>query len=510
MLAEGFGAEKARFKRVISPLCEVTLREIPAAVGQKASEGAQRFDPSISKLLNFEQPFSCLSNVHADRVLDFFERYDLDGLTGRMAFGETLDSTHQCSYGLGDWEEGISGLLQHQRQNREWLLATGYAPVPFTLSPWLDRNLSCLYPVKFRYDFPGSEWRTQKNFGEFGTVGDPTTYVDAPYYSFVSLENARRLDSAELREVILSFKERLFRRLLHHLKERGSVGIPVIEALDIAVDCLSYGSKVLGGSIELSFFKPCDQIFEDHELLLPVFKGSSLFLKPGGMSEVVTLVQEVTMGLALRHWERIRPRLSSYPSESGLGVRVPLRTFYEDYVIYGGRDFEPLYLEWRSYQAKIESYREEFRLHWQRLLNEWRPEAPVGTIVATTDTVLLGKGTPSTAKLQIVEADFSLIYLGVKYKLPDKQWTAIEFLVSQLKRGVPSINKHAIYDLVKLDSSASRDCSVRKWFRLSGGDSKRLAQTGLLKTDRRGECSLSVSPIEVDYIPAIDDEESEI
>jgi len=314
----------------------------------------------ITKLLfDFEEPFRY---IKSEKALLLLERYSPKDLASRIGLAHEWSDPNSCFYSLDDWGKALEKFIKYQKQNIKSLLKTGYSKKSFKVSLWLDRHFGCAYPAKYRYGLKTGPWRTKKPFGQFGIVGSPTNYRSAAYFDFLEFKSATILDTLALRNDFLTFRERVFSRLLLYLQTTKEERLPVEEAIKMASDCLIQGNDILSRE-KIVFLLDQDMMFDANREQLPKIGGTQFPIQPGGFSDVALLVEQVTMEIALRHRSGIRARLCEYSSNSPVvGLNFDLRQFYQDYGIHNGQDFEPIYQIWNDSIDEQNNFSERF---WQ-------------------------------------------------------------------------------------------------------------------------------------------------
>lgn len=453
------------------------------------------------QLFDFEEPFRYL---RGEKALSLLEHYKPKELVARIGFAHELADQNSCFYGLDDWEKAIDKYIEHQSQNTKSLIETGYSKKPFKVSPWIDRHVGCTYPVKYQYDFPDSSWRTKKTFGQFGTIGDPTNYRDAPYLKFLDANAARQMDTPPIRNQVLTFRKLVLRKLLAYLTQREPEKIPVEQALKCAEDCLTQGRDFLClETIEL--LNDQDILFDAFRHEMPTYGDSKAPVHAGGLLDIARVIEQLTMELALRHRSSIRARLFEFRADPPIvGLKLELKVFYQDYGSQNSRDFEPLYQNWKESIKDQKAYSEVFWANVEKIWSSYQPshtkseESP--ELIDEKKRILPESVYKPGEKLLIVDADQSVVYRGKKYTFPEKQFMAIDLLVYYHKKGVPSLRKSTIFEYVRFDESKRGDYSIPKWFKITGGDSKQFALDGLITSDQRGNCRLVVPPDLIQYL----------
>ncbi len=97
-------------------------------------------------------------------------------------------------------------------------------------------------------------------------------------------------------------------------------------------------------------------------------------------------------------------------------------------------------------------------------------------------------------KLFVYEDDFTVVFAGKKYNLPDKHFRAVMFMINSHKDGNPSLAKHAIYNHCDVNSPSTQAMSIRKWFIKHGGEAERFANDCLIEVDLLGNCHITIKP----------------
>ena len=95
----------------------------------------------------------------------------------------------------------------------------------------------------------------------------------------------------------------------------------------------------------------------------------------------------------------------------------------------------------------------------------------------------------------IYKEDRSIEYNSKKYNLPIHHFDAVLFIVQEKIKKNDSVNKHTIYEKYlpdNIENEETRRNSVYKWFICSGGEAKKFAKDGLIKTIPFGNCYLNV------------------
>ena len=88
-----------------------------------------------------------LFQLPAEETLTLFEQ-DLEELKSRIQITAYLSNEHVPFYSIEDLGNLIGLLLEHQEENKDSLIQTGYPQTGFIQSPWLDSGLAFLYATK--------------------------------------------------------------------------------------------------------------------------------------------------------------------------------------------------------------------------------------------------------------------------------------------------------------------------------------------------------------------------
>lgn len=427
-------------------------------------------------LFDFEEPFK---NLSPDRAVSLLENYKPNELTGRIQLAHELSDPNSCFYGLDDWEKAIEGIIEYQKMNFDSLIETGYPDVPFAKSPWLGRCLGFVYPVKFKHDNTIGKWHSQK-VRRFGT-GDPVAYRDAAYLDFLEIQEAGRLNEPEFRTAILTFRERALTVLLDHMRKRSPVRISFDETIEIASHCLSQGNNIFTRN-EISFLERLNKLYEDLQALLPKYNGTNLPIRAGGVIDLASIIQEVTMELALRHRTSIRASLYEHNAKPPqVGIRLDLRDFYESVSGHDYLGFESLY---RQFVISLEAQK-DFKVRY------WDEVEKIFASFPDEKALEYKKKLETNVELIIVEGDNSVVYLGSYYGLPERHFKALLYLAKQHLRNIPWVKKETVFSEIGVGNRSSDSMSFTKWMLSSGGEPARLAKSGLIES-KGGKCRLIV------------------
>ncbi len=446
-------------------------------------------------------------NLEPQQALDLLEKQNIDTFRERLRFAQELADYLNNFYSLADWETALSGFLKHQESNLQSLLETGYPQTAFELSPSLDWQLGCLYFVKLRRTHEGSHhWTRRTGFENIGP-GSECGYRDASFWPYLEDSQARQLDNTDLRRKVFRLKHNVINKLLSIVRRQGPKALGVDSALRYVEQCFKSGSSLLN-SEESDSLSVADERFMNFAPLLSDYGESQRPLKVGGLSDLITVVGDVTAEIGIRAKSDVRVRLNLWNSPAPtVGVRFDLRAFYQDYATGRAQWFEELF---NRYQEKrillnefLARYREN-RTEYLRIIVSEPSTEPDSKEPAS-------KGDPMSSKtkkgnyLRVQESDSTVVVNGEKYSLTDKYYRAIAFMVRCHKDGNPYIKKDAVYDhagVVPRKSGSRRTLSVRVWFIQGGGDARKFVDDGWIQTGSKATCRIPIDPGRMSFVTA--------
>jgi len=215
-----------------------------------------------------------LFQLPAEETLTLFEQ-DLEELKSRIQITAYLSNEHVPFYSIEDLGNLIGLLLEHQEENKDSLIQTGYPQTGFIQSPWLDSGLAFLYATKMPVVPPEmtiSDSEIVYTYGEWSADGTiPIEGFDPDDITHIE----------EGRSKIYDIKKEILKTLLHVLKKR--------DESSLWEDCLNIFT---GGLLkeDIVFWLKMDRIYLEEEIR---------FLS-GGITDILWLIgyceKELTIG----------------------------------------------------------------------------------------------------------------------------------------------------------------------------------------------------------------------
>lgn len=250
-----------------------------------------------------------------------------------------------------------------------------------------------------------------------------------------------------------------------------------------------------------------DKLYDRHrltaldKLAFPSIAGS------GGLADILMAIGHVDQELTSESYSFIRKYLAKYMSRDlSRSCRLDLGRFLQD-VVFGKQGQRQDFVErirdkltlfdrlWEKYFDRVRrSFEERFGKivvvdeDFHYLLRKLRDKR----IADSTISSVVG-----SKKFEIREEDFTIVYGGEKYCLPDRYYQAVCLMARSQIDGNPSLRKHTIYDRCHVTSANIERYSVRHWFKNAGGEPRRFAEDGLIETGPNGTCRI---PVPVDSI----------
>jgi len=317
-------------------------------------------------------------------ALELFEEVNLERFSEQCEFAKELSSQYNSFYSISDWEIILEKFLEHQAENKDSLLETGYPEGDFTLSPSLDLRLGRLYFLKYRFESARRRiWRKKTGTVRIGK-GRPCGYRDAPYLESLG-DGARVLDNAELRSKVFSFKQETLQCLHSHLKKSPPESMGSKRGFVIATQCLAKMKAILTME-EIAYLhardtdyylrRELDLAVLKKERALPTHGDSDIPLFPGGLSDIIGVIGDITAEIAVR--PRTDTRINFYLWEREnppMGIKYDLGDFYRNYARRGAQWFEEEFSIWQGNKEKLEKYIKTYHEQIDQMLevstSEW-------------------------------------------------------------------------------------------------------------------------------------------
>ncbi|MFH1374385.1 MAG: hypothetical protein ABII79_11370 [bacterium] len=396
---------------------------------------------------DFDEAFKCLSQ-NLEQALNLFETQNLEDFSNRQRFASQLADPYNCFYSIGDWSIALEQFLEFQRTNKESLLQTGYPEMDFDVSPWLDCQLGCLYFVRKRHQGKDGVFWLRSTGQERVADGTICEYPDADYLKFLKPEETDRLDSPVLRKEVYAFKCEVVKRLLSQVQVATPRGIGQEAALTVAQVCLEKSKTVLR-SDDTHFLLTVDEkygLFYDSDHL-PSHRNTEKFLRPGGLTDLLTVIGRVTGEMALRSITDLRIRLRPWKAEDPrVGIEFDLKDFYRDYSSGSPEWFDRLFFAWEMSKQGLDEYLNVFQ---QRAIQVLR--AGSGSTVLTEKSVINIKGSVSGKSpkpaLELNKMTREVWIDGKKVTLTEgkyRRFDALYFLLTELKNSDKPVESHRI------------------------------------------------------------------
>ena len=319
------------------------------------------FFPSISEALQYLPP---------DEALALFERDELERLRARQLYTSYLGSRDAPLYTIKQCASTINKLVRHLKDNRRYLLDTGYPRTVFKYSALLTRNMVELYPVRWPTDVKekAGEYSYTWSMALWNEEGPECAYEDAPLAPGLSITNAARLES--LRGRLYEARAEVLRTLVLCL--RGDDPEALWQGTKAAL------IKHLSAD-EAWFLLRMDSSLESYEFAQP----RSPFAARGAMSALLTLAGHCKKELRVGTMDKACRALGELVRKHGRGCsNIPFGSYYE--VV--GTPEQPRVESVCDMLAELEEREEQFWGEYEQRVNsaleeEFRTEVTVTRLV---------------------------------------------------------------------------------------------------------------------------------
>jgi len=266
------------------------------------------FSPSISEALQYLPP---------DEALALFERDELERLRIRQLFTSYLGSRDAPLYTIKQCASTINKLVRHLKDNRRYLLDTGYPRTVFKYSALLTRNMVELYPVRWPSGVREEEGKYSYTWSmaRWNEDGPECAYEEAPLAPGLSIADAAQLES--LRGRFYEARAEVLRTLVLCL--RGDDPEALWRRTKAAL------TKHLSAD-EAWFLLRMDSSLESYEFAQP----RSPLSARGAMSALLTLAGHCEKELRVGTMDKACRALGELVRKDGRGCpNIPFSSYYE-------------------------------------------------------------------------------------------------------------------------------------------------------------------------------------